>query len=77
MGSSPTSAGRNFGLLNAYDAAAAVLAAFAQDRKARQRKAELARLQQRHAVGTPREREVLQLIVGGLLNKQAASILEI
>jgi FixJ family two-component response regulator len=56
---------------------AAVRAAFAQDRKARQRKAELATLRERHTLLTPREREVLPLIVGGLLNKQAASVLGI
>jgi FixJ family two-component response regulator len=56
---------------------AAVRVALAQDRKARQRKAELAKLQERFSLLTPREREVLPLVVGGLLNKQAASILEI
>jgi FixJ family two-component response regulator len=56
---------------------AAVKAALAQDRKLRQRKAELDKLQTRLALLTPREREVLPLIVGGLLNKQAASVLGI
>jgi FixJ family two-component response regulator len=56
---------------------AAVRAALAQDRKSRQKKAELAKLQERYSLLTPREREVLPLVVGGLLNKQAASILEI
>jgi FixJ family two-component response regulator len=56
---------------------APIQAAFAQDRKLRQRKAELAKLQERFGLLTPREREVLPLIVGGLLNKQAASILGI
>jgi len=56
---------------------ASVRVALAQDRKARQRKAELAKLQERFSLLTPREREVLPLVVGGLLNKQAASILEI
>jgi len=51
--------------------------AFAQDRKQRQRKAELMKLQERFALLTPRERDVLPLIVGGLLNKQAASVLGI
>ena len=51
--------------------------AFAQDRKLRLRKAELAQLQQRFSLLTPREREVVPLIVGGLLNKQAAFILGI
>jgi FixJ family two-component response regulator len=56
---------------------AAVRAALAQDWRQRQRKAELAQLQARFSLLTPREREVLPLVVGGLLNKQAASILEI
>jgi len=55
----------------------AVLAALAHDRKLRQRRAELAMLRERLARLTPREREVLPLIVGGLLNKQAASELGI
>ena len=55
----------------------AVLAALAHDRKLRQRRAELAMLRERLARLTPREREVLPLIVGGLLNKQAASALGI
>jgi len=56
---------------------AAIRAAFAQDRKLRQRRAELAKLQERLSLLTPREREVLPLVVGGLLNKQAASVLGI
>jgi len=56
---------------------AAVQAAFAQDRKQRRRKAEFADLQERFSRLTPREREVLPLVVGGLLNKQAASLLGI
>jgi FixJ family two-component response regulator len=55
----------------------AVEAAFAQDRKLRQRKAQLAKLQQRFCRLTRREREVLSLVIGGLLNKQAAAILGI
>jgi FixJ family two-component response regulator len=55
----------------------AVRAALAEDRKLRQRKAELARLQERFSLLTPRERDVLPLIVGGLLNKQAALLLGI
>jgi FixJ family two-component response regulator len=51
--------------------------ALAQDRKLRLRRAELTRLQQRLSLLTPREREVVPLIVGGLLNKQAASMLGI
>jgi FixJ family two-component response regulator len=56
---------------------AAIRAALAQDRKLRQKRAELAKLQERFSLLTPREREVLPLVVGGLLNKQAASMLGI
>jgi len=55
----------------------AVRAGFAQDLRLRQRKAELAKLQQRLSLLTPREREVFPLIIGGLLNKQAAAMLGI
>jgi FixJ family two-component response regulator len=55
----------------------AIHAAFAQDRKRRQRHADLAQLRERLASLTPREREVLPLVVGGLLNKQAAAVLGI
>ncbi len=54
-----------------------VQAAFAHDRRLRRKRAELAELQQRFSLLTPREREVLPLVVGGLLNKQAASVLGI
>ncbi len=56
---------------------AAVRRAFEQDRRLRQKNAELAKLQERFSLVTPREREVMQLIVGGLLNKQGASVLGI
>jgi FixJ family two-component response regulator len=56
---------------------AAVKSAFTQDRRQRQQKAELVKLQERFSFLTPRERDVLPLIVGGLLNKQAASVLGI
>ena len=55
----------------------AIDAAFAQDRDARRKRAELGELRQRLSSLTPREREVLPLIVSGLLNKQAASKLGI
>lgn len=55
----------------------AINAALAQSRAARQKRAELADLQQRLSSLTPREREVLPLIVSGLLNKQAAAELSI
>jgi FixJ family two-component response regulator len=54
-----------------------VAAAIEQDRKALQERAELALILTRYASLTPREREVLPLIVAGLLNKQAAAELDI
>jgi FixJ family two-component response regulator len=55
----------------------AVHAAIELDRAARQRRAELATLNRRLSSLTPREREVLPLVVSGLLNKQAAAELGI
>jgi len=55
----------------------AIRVAIAYDRRLRLRRAELATLRERLAFLTPREREVLPLIVGGMLNKQAASALGI
>ena len=55
----------------------AIHAAIALDRDARKKTADLADLRQRLASLTPREREVLPLIVSGLLNKQAAAELGI
>ncbi len=55
----------------------AIHAAIAQDRDARRTRAEITELQQRLSNLTPREREVLPLIVSGLLNKQAAAVLGI
>jgi FixJ family two-component response regulator len=55
----------------------AINAALAQDRDARRNRAELAGLQRRLSSLTPREREVLPLVVSGLLNKQAAAELGI
>jgi len=54
-----------------------VAAAIEQDRKALRERADLAQIRARHASLTPREREVLPLIVAGLLNKQAAAELGI
>jgi len=54
-----------------------VHAALAQDRRRRSNQAGLNRLQQRYRLLTPREREVLPLVVSGLLNKQAAAHLDI
>jgi len=51
---------------------AAVQTALARDTEARVNRAELTQLQQRLLLLTPREREVLPLVVSGLLNKQAA-----
>jgi FixJ family two-component response regulator len=56
---------------------AAVRTALVQARKLRQKRSELMPLEGRLRLLTPREREVLPLIVGGLLNKQAASVLGI
>lgn len=50
----------------------AVEAAIAQDMAARSVRAELETLRRRYLELTPREREVLPLVVSGLLNKQAA-----
>jgi FixJ family two-component response regulator len=55
----------------------AIDVAIARDRHARVENAERARLRQRHASLTPRESEVLPLVVSGLLNKQAAAELGI
>jgi FixJ family two-component response regulator len=55
----------------------AIDSALAQNREARVRRAELADLRERLSLLTPREREVLPLVVGGLLNKQAAAELRI
>ncbi|MGG6898420.1 response regulator transcription factor [Rhizobium sp. BR 315] len=59
------------------DLMAAVHAAIAQDREKRLERAELGMLRQRYLELTPREREVLPLVVSGLLNKQAAAELGI
>lgn len=56
---------------------AAIESAVDRDRMARQERAELEALRQRLASLTPREREVLPLVVSGLLNKQAAAELGI
>lgn len=56
---------------------AAIRSAIDRDRAARQERAELETLRQRLAALTPREREVLPLVVSGLLNKQAAAELGI
>jgi FixJ family two-component response regulator len=55
----------------------AIHAAIAQDRDARRKRAEFRGLHHRLSTLTPREREVLPLVVSGLLNKQAAAELGI
>jgi FixJ family two-component response regulator len=55
----------------------AINAALIRDRESRHNRAELARLKERYASLTPREREVLPLVVSGLMNKQAAAELGI
>ena len=55
----------------------AVHAAIAQDRDTRRKRAELNELRRRLSSLTPRECEVLPLVVSGLLNKQAAAELGI
>jgi FixJ family two-component response regulator len=55
----------------------AIRSAIDRDRLARQERGELDTLRQRFASLTPREREVLPLVVSGLLNKQAAAELGI
>ena len=42
------------------------------DRKLREGRREITELRQRHETLTPREREVMELVVSGLLNKQIA-----
>jgi FixJ family two-component response regulator len=55
----------------------AINAALEQDRDARRKRAEQVELQRRLSRLTPREREVLPLVVSGLLNKQSAAELGI
>jgi FixJ family two-component response regulator len=59
------------------DLLAAIQSAIDWDRVARRERAEIKPLRQRLASLTPREREVLPLVVSGLLNKQAAAELGI
>ena len=57
--------------------AGAIRHALESSRRALERDASLKALQARHASLTPREREVMALVVSGLLNKQAAGELGI
>ena len=59
------------------DLMAAIRAAIAQDQEKRSARAELRLLRRRYCDLTPRERDVLPLVVSGLLNKQAAAELGI
>jgi FixJ family two-component response regulator len=56
---------------------ATVTAAFERDRLNREKTADIAALQERFSLLSPREREVLPLVVRGLLNKQSAAALGI
>lgn len=51
----------------------AIYQALERDRSARQHQRELSQLRQRYGKLTPREREVMALVVAGMLNKQIAS----
>jgi len=55
----------------------AINVALIRDRESRHNRAELAKLEERYASLTPREREGLPLVVSGLMNKQAAAELGI
>jgi FixJ family two-component response regulator len=59
------------------DLLVSIHAAIAQDSRVRCERAERERLRQRHSCLTPREQEVLPLVVSGFLNKQAAARLGI
>jgi FixJ family two-component response regulator len=59
--------------VNDDDLLKAIHAAFEQDRLQRQVRAEVAEIRQRLASLTPREREVLEHVIAGHLNKQTAA----
>jgi FixJ family two-component response regulator len=59
------------------DLLGAIETALAKDRAARRERSEINVLKERLSALTPREREVLPLVVSGLLNKQAAAELGI
>lgn len=51
----------------------AVNEALERDRRTRERAGDVAGVEARYALLTPRERQVMDLVVGGLMNKQAAA----
>jgi FixJ family two-component response regulator len=51
----------------------AIAQAIARDHVVRQKRSDLAALRQRYNMLTPRERDVMQLVVSGMLNKQIAA----
>jgi len=51
----------------------AIARAIERDRAIRRRQAEMGELNDRYGSLTPREREVMELVVSGLLNKQVAA----
>jgi FixJ family two-component response regulator len=55
----------------------AVAAAIRRDQDRRQEVAQIAKLRQRYALLTPRERQVMALVASGLMNKQVANELSI
>lgn len=55
----------------------AVAAAIRMDQDRRQQTAQIARLRERYALLTPRERQVMALVASGLMNKQVANELSI
>jgi FixJ family two-component response regulator len=58
--------------LSANDIMAAIHQAILRDRRAREQQSEMAELRARYELLTPREREVMERVVAGLLNKQVA-----
>src|SRR4029079_11058089 len=59
--------------VNDNDLLKAIRVAIEKDRLQRQQRAEVAEIQQRLATLTPREREVLEHVIAGHLNKQTAA----